>query len=64
MPYGFTQNMEELHIVQNLPANGRFLDIGAHDGVTFSSTRALLLNGWSGVYVEPDPVVLTEQLIA
>jgi len=36
---------------------GRFLDIGAHDGVTFSNTRALFEAGWSGVMVEPSPSV-------
>jgi FkbM family methyltransferase len=35
-----------------------FLDIGAHDGITFSSTRKLFELGWSGVYVEPSPDVL------
>lgn len=34
---------------------GRFLDIGAHDGVTFSNTRGLADLGWSGVLVEPSP---------
>lgn len=32
---------------------GRFLDIGAGDGETFSNTRALALAGWGGVAVEP-----------
>ena len=32
---------------------GTFLDIGAADGETFSNTRALALNGWSGTLVEP-----------
>lgn len=39
-------------------STGTFLDIGAHDGKTFSATRALAERGWSGVYVEPDPGVL------
>ena len=58
--YGYTQNREELYIISNLSnvPNGRFLDIGAHDGKTFSATRALVEAGWSGVYVEPDPYVL------
>lgn len=34
---------------------GRFLDIGAFDGVTFSNTRGLAELGWSGVCVEPSP---------
>jgi FkbM family methyltransferase len=57
---GYTQNMEERYIVDNLKSidKGRFLDIGAHDGLTFSSTRKLAELGWTGVYVEPDPFVL------
>jgi FkbM family methyltransferase len=52
--------MEELYITQNLGSlpTGKFLDIGAHDGKSFSSSRALVEKGWSGVYVEPDPYVL------
>lgn len=33
--------------------NGRFLDIGAYDGVNYSNTMALVELGWSGVMVEP-----------
>lgn len=32
---------------------GRFLDVGAWDGVTMSNCRALAEAGWSGVCVEP-----------
>lgn len=41
---------------------GRFLDIGAFDGVTDSLTRHLWLAGWAGVLVEPDPVNFTALL--
>lgn len=41
-----------LGLVADLPV-GRFLDIGAGDGETFSNTRALALAGWGGVSVEP-----------
>lgn len=34
---------------------GRFCDIGANDGITFSNTRALALNGWPGTYIEASP---------
>jgi len=34
---------------------GRFLDIGAYDGVTGSNSRALAMKGWSGLCVEPGP---------
>lgn len=58
--YGYTQNEEEKYIVDSLKdiSAGQFLDIGAHDGKTFSSTRALVERGWGGVYVEPAPDVL------
>lgn len=58
--YGYTQNEEEKYIVDSVSGitNGRFLDIGAHNGKSFSSTRALFEKGWGGVYVEPAPDVL------
>jgi len=34
---------------------GRWLDLGAFDGKTFSNTRALAELGWSGVCVEASP---------
>jgi FkbM family methyltransferase len=52
--------MEEKYIVEHARGT-RFLDIGAYDGETFSSTRALVDKGWSGVYIEPNPN-LTEKL--
>ncbi len=54
----FTQRDEELFILKQFrDVKGRFLDIGAHDGQCFSTTRALALKGWSGVCVEPSPSV-------
>lgn len=38
-------------------SKGRFLDVGAADGVSASNTRALALRGWSGVCVEPAAVL-------
>lgn len=55
--HGYTQNEEEKFIVQHARGT-RFLDIGAYDGETLSSTRELVNKGWSGVYVEPNPIVL------
>jgi len=34
---------------------GFFVEIGAHDGVTFSNTYWLEAVGWTGVLVEPNP---------
>jgi FkbM family methyltransferase len=54
----FSQNDEEAVILDLLRGTkkGRFLDIGAYDGETFSNTRQLFLNGWSGTLVEPSHV--------
>jgi FkbM family methyltransferase len=51
----YSQGDEEVVICRLLEkeTHRRFLDIGAHDGVTFSNTRALSDRGWSGVLVEP-----------
>lgn len=35
---------------------GKYLDIGAYDGVIGSNTYELLKSGWSGISVEPSPV--------
>ena len=61
MPY--SQNNEETVILKLLEkagyGQGRFLDIGAYDGKTFSNTLKLAELGWSGVCVEPSPSAFT-----
>ncbi len=58
----FSQNQEESiikHFFESPAGNikpGTLLDIGANDGQTLSNSRALILKGWSGVLVEPDPL--------
>lgn len=56
-PKKYSQNDEEKFILEFFKDEGagRFLDIGAYDGKTFSNTRALIERGWSGVMVEPSP---------
>lgn len=55
----FTQRDEETYILKFFKnTKRRFLDIGAYDGKCFSTTRALFLQGWGGVCVEPSPTVL------
>lgn len=52
----YSQNDEEDVILRYFgDRKGRFLDIGAHDGIYYSNTRALLERGWGGVMIEPDP---------
>lgn len=51
-----SQYGEDAFILEHFAGRtGAFLDVGAHDGVTFSNTRLLADAGWSGVCVEPSP---------
>lgn len=54
----YSQNDEEGVILRFFEGRepGRFLDIGAHDGVRLSNTRALSDLGWTGTLVEPSPM--------
>lgn len=64
----YSQNNEEEVILSYLadkPAlPKRFLDIGAHDGVSFSNTRALSDLGWGGTLVEPSPAPFSKLMDA
>lgn len=52
----YSQNNEEDIILKYLgDSTGRFLDIGAFDGITFSNTYELVKRGWQGVMVEASP---------
>lgn len=52
----YSQNGEQQVILDYFgDFKGTFIDIGANDGKTLSNTRALALNGWCGVLVEPSP---------
>jgi FkbM family methyltransferase len=59
----YSQNDEEQVILEYFGGKvGRFYDIGAWDGKTFSNVRALLERGWSGLMVEPSPTVFVNLL--
>lgn len=52
----YSQNLEEGFLTAYFnDFVGRFLDIGAYDGVDFSNTKKLVEMGWAGVLVEPAP---------
>jgi len=40
--------------------NGYFVDIGAHDGETFSNSKFFEDQGWNGVCAEPNPVIFKQ----
>lgn len=57
----YSQQDEEAVIAKFFGSRvGRFLDIGAWEGVTFSNTRALWEKGWGGVVVDASPFSVTK----
>jgi FkbM family methyltransferase len=61
----YSQNNEEqviLELFNGAATPGRFLDIGAWDGKTFSNSYRLVELGWAGVLVEPSPTAFTALL--
>jgi FkbM family methyltransferase len=56
----YSQNNEEAVLLANSADTGHFLDIGAYDGVRLSNVRALAEKGWTGVMVEPSPLIFTQ----
>ncbi len=38
--------------------NGKFVDVGANDGIIGSMTYGLENNGWKGILIEPNPVLV------
>jgi len=57
----FSQNKEEEYILGYFQEKGiekgKFLEIGAYDGKTFSNVYALILKGWYGKALEPSPTI-------
>lgn len=59
----YSEHGEQAHILQFFgKRKGRFLDIGAFNGIQISNTRALLELGWTGVYVEANPPAFMQLL--
>lgn len=62
----FSQNDEEKYIVAACASAEprRLLDIGAFHPTNLSNSRQLILNGWSGVMIEPSPAAMLTLLEA
>lgn len=54
----YAQNFEDVLLWRALGhvENGRYIDIGAHDPVVDSVSKAFYERGWRGIHVEPLPV--------
>jgi hypothetical protein len=60
----YSQFGEQAHILKFFEergrTKGRFLDIGAHDGISCSNSLALAERGWGGALVEPSPLAFSK----
>jgi FkbM family methyltransferase len=57
----YSQHQEQLSIKEYFGEHvGTFLDVGAADGIGFSNVYQLLLDGWSGLSVEPETQTFRE----
>lgn len=53
----YSQNDEEAFLLKYFSdQTGLLIDFGAADGLVFSNSRALMERGWSGVFVEANPI--------
>jgi FkbM family methyltransferase len=53
----YSQSNEEAEILKYFgDKKGKFLDVGAFNGITFSNIYQLALNGWTGVSIEASPI--------
>lgn len=59
---GHSQYGQDLYVLDLLKDhnNGTFIDIGANDGVTFSNSLLFEKLGWTGVCIEPHPIVFNK----
>jgi len=55
----YGQDVVAMELLGN-PESGTFIDIGANDGVTYSNSLLFEQRGWTGVCVEPHPVIFSE----
>lgn len=56
---GYSQYGQDITVFELLgkPPQGVFLDIGANDGKTYSNSLLFQEKGWTGVCVEPHPII-------
>lgn len=56
---GYSQYGQDVVVMELLghPAHGVFVDIGANDGVSFSNSLLFEQQGWTGICIEPNPVI-------
>ena len=48
----WSQEGEDVLLAQELPATGRYVDVGAHDPYRYSNTKLLYDKGWRGLNID------------
>lgn len=58
----FSQKGEDLIIerIIGIKKKGFYIDIGAHNPNIFNNTKRFYIKGWSGINIEPNPVLIRE----
>lgn len=59
----YSQCMQDKYLLDNFFKNKRdgfFVDIGAHNGISYSNTKIFEELGWKGICIEPIPEVFEE----
>lgn len=58
--FGEQQAIVDYFGLSPVEGRGSWLEVGAFDGVSYSNTRRLMLDGWPGIAVEPAPDMVVE----
>lgn len=58
--YSFSHAGEDLHIISllNLNRPGFYIDVGSNHPIRHSNTFKLYLNGWSGLLIDANPILI------
>jgi FkbM family methyltransferase len=63
VPHYYSQYGQDRYLAEQMfpgRTDGFFVDIGAHDGVTFSNSLHFERLGWKGICIEPNPEVFKQ----
>ena len=60
--YSFSHAGEDLHIISllNLNRPGFYIDVGSNHPIRHSNTFKLYLNGWSGLLLDANPILINK----
>lgn len=56
----YSQDAEDVSLIELLPTIGFFVDVGAHHPERFSATKLLYDNGWRGINIDVTPAIIRD----